>query len=61
MAAAIGAGARRCGQRQNARAYHADCVAAAKRAGKRAQHYGGNVYQQGRERDANAAGGDAAD
>ena len=41
------------GQRQNARADHAHRMAVANRSGKRTQHYGGNVYQQSCQRDAN--------
>ena len=47
-------------QRQNPRADHAHRMAAAKPNGQRAQHSGRNVYQQSRQRNAGAAGGDAA-
>ena len=43
------------GQRQNARADHAHRMAVANRSGKRTQHYGGNVYQQSCQRNANPA------
>ena len=53
LAAAIRPCAGGRGQRQNASADHAHRMAAANRSGKRTQHYGGNVYQQSRQRNAN--------
>ena len=60
LSATIRAGVGRRGQRQNPRAHHAHRMAAAKPNGERAQHFGGNVHQQSRQRNANAAGCDAA-